>query len=152
MLETCPGVVTMQGNHHQRPWELARSKVPWEGNGEGSFYWSTTGEELTPGAPSREVESGYSGRDLWPPCPFAGHSPGCSRSWVALPVCALCCSVHPCGLWADVATSACLGLGLQEWESAVSWCLLLRAHSNFPTIKSAVEFECSALCCVSVLD
>lgn len=39
MLETWPGAVTMQGSHFQRPWELARSKVPEEENGEVSFSW-----------------------------------------------------------------------------------------------------------------
>lgn len=67
--------------------------------------------------------------------------------WVSLPVYAPLVPVV-----SDMARNAWLILGLQDCESVTSWCLLLRSYSNFPTIKSAVEFGCSALCCVSMLE
>lgn len=113
--------------------------------------WSTAGEALAPEAPSWEVESHYSySRICGLPLPLLGIlQAAADPGLLSQPV--LRWSVHPCGLWADVATNAWLSLGLRDCGCVISWCLLLGSYSNFPTIKSAVEFECSALCCVSVL-
>lgn len=113
--------------------------------------WSTVGEVLAPGAPSWEVESHYPYSWICGlPLPLLGI-PQAAADPGLLSQSVLHWSVCPCGLWADVAMSAWLSLGLQDCGCVISWCLLLGSYSNFPTIKSAVEFERSPLCCVSVL-
>lgn len=92
------------------------------------------GDVLAPGAPSWDVQSRFS--CCWIcglPLPLLQQVLGCSPSL---------------SLWPQMPGWA---WGYRICESVISWCLL-RSYSNFPTIKSAVEFECSALCCVSVLD
>lgn len=147
VLETCPGAVTMQGSHQERPWELARGRVPWEENGEGSFSWPRSpcrGSARSWGSFLGSGASFFLLLHLWLPsgAPQAAAGAGLLCQSV------LPWSVHACGTHGQ---ECWLGLGLQDCEC----CFLGSApenYSNFPTIKSAVECECSVLCCVSVLD
>lgn len=144
VLETCPGVVTMQGSHQERPWELARGRVPWEGNGEGSFSWPRSpcrGSARSWGSFLGSGASFFLLLHLWPPsgAPQAAAGAGLLCQSV------LPWSVHACGTHGQ---ECWLGLGLQDCESVVSWCLLLRitAISSQLSQQLSVNVQFSVVC------